>query len=52
LVHLRDQAKIDHVLLASGQELSTSFAGVQVPDPGGEKLEELGRGIFTGVGED
>src|ERR1700676_918792 len=29
-----------------------SFAGVQVPDPGREKLEELGGGVFAGVGQD
>jgi len=44
------------VPFAPGQKLaagaSVSFASVQVPDPRGEKLQELGRRVFAGVGQD
>jgi hypothetical protein len=54
-MHRRDQPKIINVLLAPGQKLaagaSVSFASIQVPDPGCEKLEELGCRLSAGVGE-
>ena len=55
-VHRRDEPNVVNVLLGPRQKLSAGpcvrFAGVQVPDPGREKLEELGRGVFARVGQD
>jgi hypothetical protein len=55
-VHRRDEPNVVKVLLGPRQKLSAgpcvSFAGVQVPDPGREKLEELRSGVFAGVGQD
>ena len=55
-MHRRDEPNVVKVLLGPRQKLSTgpcvSFAGVQVPDPGREKLEELCCGVFAGVGQD
>jgi len=55
-VHRRDEPNVINVLLGPRQKLSAgtcvSFAGVQVPDPGREKLEELGSGVFAGVRQD
>ena len=54
-VHRRDQPKVINVILAPGKKLSTGpsvrFARVQVPDPGREKFEELGRRLSAGVGQ-
>jgi hypothetical protein len=54
-VHRRDQPNVVKMLLGPRQKLSAgpcvSFAGVQVPDPGCEKLEELGSGVFARVGQ-
>jgi hypothetical protein len=53
-VYRRNQPKIINVILAPGKKLSTgasvSFARVQVPDPGREKFQELGRRVLAGVG--
>jgi hypothetical protein len=55
-VHRRDEPNVVKVLLGPRQKLSAgpcvSFARVQVPDPSREKFEELGGGIFAGVGQD
>ena len=55
-VHRRDQPNVVNVLLGPRQKLSAgpcvSLARVQVPDPGREKLEELGCGVFARVGQD
>jgi hypothetical protein len=54
-VHRGDQPQIVHVLFALGQKLTAragvGFARIGVPDPGCEKLEELGRGVFAGVSQ-
>src|SRR5271165_5520027 len=54
-VHRRDEPNVINVLLGPRQKLSAGpcirFAGVQVPDPGREKLEELGSGVFARVGQ-
>jgi len=54
-VHRRDEPKIVNMILAPGQKLaagaSVRFASVQVPDPGREKFQELGRRVLAGVGE-
>ena len=51
-----NQPKILNVPFAPRQKLSAGpcvrFTRVQVPDPGREKLEELGRRVFAGVGQD
>jgi hypothetical protein len=55
-VHRRNGPDVTDVILRPRQKLSAGpcvrFAGVQVPDPGREKLEELGRGVFARIGQD
>ena len=55
-VHRRDEPNVVKVLLRPRQKLSASpcvsLPGVQVPDPGREKLEELGGSVFARVGQD
>jgi hypothetical protein len=55
-VHGRNEPNVIKVLLGPCQKLSAgpcvSLPCVQVPDPGREKLEELGGGIFARVGQD
>jgi hypothetical protein len=55
-VHRRDQPNVVKVLFGPRKKLRTgqcvSLARVQVPDPGREKLEELGGGVFARIGQD
>ena len=55
-VHRRDEPNVVKVLLGPRQKLSAgsgvSLTGVQVPDPGREKLEELGGSVFARIGQD
>jgi len=55
-VHRRDEPEIVNVLFTPGQKLaagaSVSFAGIQVPDPGREKFQELRCRVLAGVGQD
>jgi hypothetical protein len=55
-VHGSDEPNVVKVLLGPRQKLSTgtcvSFAGVQIPDPGRKKLEELCSGVFARIRQD
>ena len=55
-VHGSNRPHVIDVILRPRQKLSkssgVSLPGVQVPDPGREKLEELGGGVSAGVGQD
>jgi hypothetical protein len=55
-VHRRDEPNVVNVQLRPRQKLSAgpcvSLPCVQVPNTGREKLEELGSGVFTRIGQD
>jgi hypothetical protein len=55
-VHGRDEPNVVKVLLRPRQKWSAgscvSLPCVQVTDPGREKLEELGGGVFARIGQD
>ena len=55
-MHRRDQPEIGNVPFPLGQKLAASpglrFTRVQVPDPGREKLEELGCCVLASIGQD
>ena len=55
-VHGSNGLDVSDVILGPRQKLSTSpsvsLPCVPIPDPGREKLKELGGGVFAGVGQD